>query len=250
MSRPATRVAVLAVIFFFVGVGTTAAGLAAIPDPGSAPSIYDDFSWSSTANGFWHVNAVGATAVIKDSLLTLRGHSIELDRRVQTDPYETVAVAKVRGIHFHKFDIGIGAYHAGTIGIEFDDDGVKCGRGTDFGWKIDFMKAWQHPPAGQWFYLEIAVTNPYPTKEALQRAEDLAEKGKKLKVSRVTCSMYDSGGHLVTTMTPMVPPPNAHYVGLDEAFLRTWDSGNDYQVDWFYTGPPSGIPASANLART
>ena len=250
MSRPVLRAIVLGLVFFFVGVSAAAIALAAIPDPGSAPSIYDDFNWSSTSNGFWHVNPIGATAEIRDSMLTVKGHSIELDRRLQTDPYQTVVLAKVRGLHFHKFDIGIGAYHAGTVGLEFDDDGVKCGRGTDFGWKINSMKPWHHPPTGQWFYLKISVTNPYPTTEAYNRAESEAEKGKKLKLVTLTCSMYDAGGRLVTSMTPRVPPPNAHYVGLDETFIRTWDSGNDYQVDWFYAGPPSGIPASVPATRT
>jgi hypothetical protein len=44
---------------------------------------------------------------------------------------------------------------------------------------------------------------------------------------------------------PKTPPPNAHYVSFDEVFMRTWDSPNEYQVDWFYAGPPSGNPGNA-----
>lgn len=236
------RVAVLTLIFFFLGIASAAAVFVYLPDPGSAPAVYDDFKWSSTANGFWHVNAIGARAEIKHSLLTLSGHSIELDHRLQTDPNQTVVAAKVRGLHFHKFGIGIGVYHAGTVGLEFDDDGAKCGRGTDFGWRIDFIKAWTTPPVNQWMYVEVAVTNPYPNPKDLQRAEKL-DNPKKLKPITLTCSIYDANGNLIASSSPKDPPANTHYVGLDEVFMRTWDSGNDYQVDWFYAGPASGLPA-------
>jgi hypothetical protein len=250
MSRPVLRAVVFALIFFFIGTGTAAIVLAAIPAPGSAPAIYDDFSWSSTSNGFWHVNAIGGKGIIKDSLLTLEGNSVELDRRLQTDPHETVVVARVRGIHFHRFALGVGVYHAGTVSLEFDDDGVKCGRGTDFGWKVDFMKGWEVPPAKQWFYLLLSVKNPYPDTEEREKAEEYADKtGTKLKPVTLTCSMYDAQGHLVASVTPRVPPPNASYPGLDEAYLRTWNSGNRYQIDWLYAGPPSGIPAKSLLTR-
>jgi hypothetical protein len=251
VNRPIVRAAVLALISLLLGVAAAAAVFAYIPDPGSAPSIFDDFKWDSTANGFWHVNAIGSHADIKKSILTLSGDSIELDRRVQTDPNQTVVVARVRGIHFHKFGLGEGVYHAGTLGLEFDDDGIKCGRGSDAGWRVDIMKKWSAAtaPAGQWFYLEISVTNPYPNVKDYNRAEQLVEakKLKKLTPVTLTCSWYDDSGHLLGRTTPHNPPPNAHYVGIDEVFMRTWDSKNDYQIDWFYAGPPSGNPAQGFL---
>lgn len=242
MSRP-LPIVIIAVIFLFVGVASASAFFEFLPDPGSSPSIFDDFNWSSTSNGYWHQNAYGATARIKDSLLTLSGDSIELDRRVQTDPYRTVIVAKVRGIQFHKFSLGIGVYHAGTVGLEFDNDGVKCGRGTDQGWQIDIMKAWTKPPANQWFYLGVDVKNPYPDPATIPQNDAL------LKPITLRCSMWDSTGHLVATDVASNPVPNTHYVGLDEAYMRTWDSGNLYQIDWFYAGPPSGNPARSFLQR-
>lgn len=248
MSRPFLRIAVIALIFFLVGVAAAAMVFAYLPDPGPSPAVYDDFKWSSTSNGFWHVNASGAQAIIKHSLLTLTGDSIELDRRMQTDPNMTVVVAKVRGRHFHKFGLGIGVWHAGTVGLEFDDDGAKCGRGTDYGWKVDFLKGWKPPPTNRWFYLAVAVKNPYPKSEDLKRAEQLADKtGKKLKPVTLTCSLYDAAGQLVASVTPTYPQPNAHYVGFDEVFMHTWDGRNDYQVDWFYAGPVSGVPAGPRL---
>src|SRR5947209_17071426 len=90
MNRRPVQWIVIALIFLLLGGAVGAAAAFAIPAAGSAPSIYDDFNWSSTANGFWHVNPVGATAQIKDGTLTLSGHAIELDRRVQTDPHATV----------------------------------------------------------------------------------------------------------------------------------------------------------------
>lgn len=248
MNRTVVQGVVIALVFLFLGVAGTAAVMAYLPDPGSAPAIFDDFQWSSTANGFWHVNPIGATAQIEHSVLTLSGHSIELDRRVQTDPYETVVAARVRGLSFNRFALGIGLYHAGTVGMEFDDDGVKCGRGTDYGWQVDFLKGWTRPPVGQWVYLVITVKNPYPNPKDLQRAEKNPDA--KLKPVTLTCAMYDANRHLVARIAPTQPPPNAHYVALDEAFMRTWDSGNDYQVDWFYTGPPAGIPDHALLPST
>lgn len=235
------RGAVIALIFLFVGVAGAAAVFEYMPNAGSAPSIFDDFKWNSTANGFWHVNATGATATVKDSLLTLKGDTIELDRRVQTDPYSTVLLAKVRARQFDKFDIGIGAYHAGTITLEFDADGVKCGWGSDLGWEIGIMKQWSPPPFNQWYYLRMDVGNPYPNVPNPVLAKIPPEK---LKPVNMRCSVYDSAGHLIATEVPKDPPPNAHYVSLDEAFLRTWDSHNDYQIDWYYVGPPSGIPHS------
>ncbi|HEX8919765.1 MAG TPA: hypothetical protein VF898_14775, partial [Chloroflexota bacterium] len=144
----------------------------------------------------------------------------------------------------HKFAMGIGVYHAGTMGVEFDDDGVKCGRGTDFGWKIDIMKIWKNPPAHQWFYLKLAVNNPYPDPKALQWAEIHLPT---IKPVSITCSFFDSRGKLLSRDVPVNPPPNGHYVALDEVFMRTWDSGNDYHVDWFYAGPASGIPGPVGL---
>ena len=246
MNRPLVRSAVIALIFTCLGVATAAAVFAYFPDPGSAPSIFDDFKWNTTANGFWHVNAIGASADIKNSILTLSGHDIELDRRLQTDPNVTVVVAKVRGLHFHKFGLGIGVYHAGTVGIEFDDDGIKCGRGSDYGWQINYLKAWNTPPVGQWFYLLVSVKNPYPNPDDLRRAEQIADaKNTKLKPVTLTCSVYGAQGNLISRVVPKTPPPNAHYVSFDEVFMRTWDSPNEYQVDWFYAGPPSGNPGNA-----
>lgn len=245
MSRSFLRGAVIALMFLFLGVAGAAAVMAYIPDPGSAPSIFDDFAWSSTANSFWHVNPVGATATIKNNMLTLKGDSIELDRRVQTDPYVTTVMARVRATHFHKFAIGLGIYHAGTISEEFDDDGVKCGRASDFGYRIDIVKPWKPPPTGQWFILRLDAINPYPNPADYAKVQNLDPS--KWKHVRVTCSLYDSTGRLIASISPTKPYTNTHYIGLDEAYVRTWDSQNDYQVDWFYSGPLSGIPAEARL---
>ncbi len=242
ITRP-LQILVIGLIFLFVGVASAAAYFELLPVPGSAPSIYDDFAWNSTANGFWHVNAYGAKAEIKHSILTLKGDSIELDRRVQTDPFETVVMARVRGVAFHKFALGLGLYHAGTISLEFDNDGVKCGRGTDFGWRIDIMKKWAPPPAGAWFYLGVDVVNPYPDPRKTPKDYSLA------KPVKLRCSIWDTNGRLVATDLVKTPPPNAHYVGLDEAYMRTWDSDNTYQIDWIYAGPPSGNPAKGVLQR-
>jgi hypothetical protein len=173
-------------------------------------------------------------------MLTLSGDSIELDRRMQTDPNATVVMARVSAAHFHKFGLGIGVYHAGTLGMEFDDDGIKCGRGTDRGWRVDFVKGWKVPPVGRWFYLKIVVVNPYPNPTSYAAAPS-----NKLKPVTLTCSAYDAQGRLIGQITPRDPVPNAHYIALDEVFVRTWDSRNDYQVDWFYAGPPAGVPAMA-----
>jgi len=236
---------VIAMIFLFVGVAGAAAVFEYMPDPGSAPSIYDDFAWSSTANGFWHVNAIGAKAIIKNSILTLTGHQIELDRRLQTDPTETIAVVKVRGLSFKRFGMGLGIYHSGTLSMEFDSEGIKCGRATDHGYFINILKRWKKPPIGQWFYLELDVTNPYPQNGLSPKAWAKVQKldYSKQKPVTVRCAAYDATGRLIKSITPTRPRTNTHYVGLDEAFLRTWDSHNLYQVDWFYAGPPSGSPA-------
>lgn len=248
MKRSLLPAAVIALIFLLLGVAGAALAFAYLPDPGSPPSVYDDFAWSSVGNGYWHVNPVGASAEIKDNLLTLKGDTIELDRRVQTDPLETVVLAKVRGLSFHKFGLGIGVYHAGTVGLEFDNDGVKCGRGTDYGWKVDFLRAWKTPPVNQWFYVGISVRNPFPTEQALRKAEIIADKtNTKLKPITLRCYLFDAQKHLIAAEQPSNPPPNAHYVGFDEVFLRTWDSANDYQVDWLYAGPVSGIPQGITL---
>lgn len=244
MNRSTVRLAVLGVIFILIGVASTAAVLAYLPDTGTPPSVYDDFTWSTTANGFWHVNADGAKAIIKNSLLTMTGDMVELDHRLQTDPKETVVVAKVRGLKFTKFGLGIGVYHSGTVGLEFDKDGVKCGRGTDQGWTVDYIKGWKSPPVHQWYYLLLSVKNPYPSFDALQKAETYADEHEtKLKPIKMVCAVYDSQQHLVGKVVPTQPPPNAHYQAFDEVFMHTWDRGNTYQVDWFYAGPPSGIPA-------
>ncbi len=226
----------VALVALCVGIAGTAAVLAFLPDPGSGPSIYDDFNWSSTGNGYWHVNPIGATATIKNGLLTLEGHDIELDRRIQTDPAVTIAVARVRGLSFRRFGMGLGVYHSGTVALEFDNEGFKCGRGSNVGWRVDLMKSWTTPPTGQWFTLKVKVTNPYPT-IAEQKAVAHLD-ASQLKPVTVQCSVYDSHDHLISTVTPTDPEPNAHYDALDEAYMRTWDSGNKYQIDWFYSGPP------------
>jgi hypothetical protein len=237
MRKPFVQGLVIALVALFLGVAGTAAVLAYLPDPGSTPSIFDDFNWSSTSNGYWHVNAIGASATIKNGLLTLSGHSIELDKRLQTDPHVTIAAAKVRATQFRRFGLGLGVYHSGTVALEFDNEGFKCGRGTDFGWRVDVMKSWTTPPTGQWFILKVKVTNPYPT--AKEQAKVAHLDASQLKPVTVQCSVYDANGKLLSTTTPIDPQPNAHYNALDEAYMRTWDSGNAYQLDWFYAGPPT-----------
>jgi hypothetical protein len=241
ISRRFLQGLVLASIGLCIGVAGTAAVLAYIPDAGSPPSIFDDFNWSSTANGFWHVNPVGGDAIIKNGLLTLSGHSVELDKRVQTDPLVTVASIRVRAIHFGKFGFGIGLFHSGTIGMEFDSDGIKCGRGTDFGYRIDFVLTPQALPVpGQWYYLQMSLKNPYPNPADDAKASLLpAAKRKKI---RFVCSVYNSSGRLLGQDIAVNPPPNTHYAALDEAYMRTWDSGNNYQVDWVYVGSRGGDP--------
>src|SRR5947209_4742346 len=103
VSRPVLRLAVVALIFTFLGVAASAAAFALIPNQGSAPGIFDDFKWNSIDNAYWHVNEYGATATIKDSILTFKGNSIELDHRLQTDPVSTVVTARVRSAHLRKF---------------------------------------------------------------------------------------------------------------------------------------------------
>lgn len=237
MSRAVVRMVVIAIIAGFVGIALSAGAFALIPDPGSAPSIFDDFAWNSTANGFWHIDESGATATIKNSILTLKGNSIELDRRVQTDPNETVVALRVRATQFDKFGFGLGVYHAGTVGMEFDTDGVRCGRGSDLGYHVEVIKPFTTPPVGQWFYLAISVVNPYPPPTKVPNVDDTL-----LKHVTLRCSVWDDKGHLLGEEVATNPPPNAHYVAFDEAYLRTWDDRNNYQVDWFYAGPPRGDP--------
>jgi hypothetical protein len=249
MRRAAWRFLAIGFIALSVGVAGAAAVLAYIPDTGSAPSIFDDFNFSSTANGFWHVNADGASDRIARGTLKLSGNSIELDRRLQTDPKETVVVIKVRAHRFQKFGFGLGIYHSGTIGMEFDPDGIKCGRGTDHGYSVDILQSWRHPPVDRWFYLEMTLLNPYPDQKVLDRLGDIDPD--KLKKVGFTCAAYDQSGRLLNAIAVKSPPPNTHYVALDEAYIRTWDGGNDYQVDWFYAGPPQGnpLPAVIRTAR-
>jgi hypothetical protein len=197
------------------------------------------------------VNSYGGTDQIKNGVLTLSGQTIELDRRVQTDPYATYMTVRVRGRHFYKFGFGLGVYHAGTIGIEFDNDGVKCGRGTDHGYQTDVFKTWtpDTAPVNQWLYLRLEVVDPYPnpTPALLNYLSNLDES--KLKPVTEICSLYDSSGRLLAQDIAKSPPPNTHYVGLDEAYIRTWDSGNEYQVDWAYVGSNTGDPLNA-IAHT
>lgn len=248
MSRSLARAAVLVLLGLFLGIAGAAAVLAYLPNPGSPPSVYDAFNWSSTANGFWHVNPDGATARIAHGNLTLSGHSIELDRRVQTDPTETVMSVRIRASSFDKFGMGIGAFHSGTIGMELDADGIKCGRGTEFGYRIDFIKPWAKPPTNKWMYLELAVKNPYPNPKVLAKLANVDPQ--KLKPVTERCAAYDAAGHLLGSETAGFPRPNAHYAGFDQAYLRTWDSHNDYQIDWVYVGPRSGDPLARIVGFT
>ena len=239
MVQTVLRILVIGAIFFFVGVAGAAAYFAYLPGPASAPAFFDEFNSSGTTRAFWHANSYGASFAVHGSSLLMSGSQLELDRRIQTDPKKTIVFAKVSGIDFHKFAIGFGVYHAGTVGIEFDNDGVKCGRGTEHGWKIDYLRAWTKPPVGQWFYLELDVTNPYP---GAKKVTPEMKKG-----STITCAVYDSTGHLVVRDVATNPPSNTQYVALDEAYLRMWDGNNKYRVDWFYAGPPSGNPMARSL---
>lgn len=239
MARTLIRVVVIAAIFFFVGVASSAAYFAALPGPASTPGFFDEFNDAATTQAFWHVNSYGAKISVHHSALTMKGDTLELDHRIQTDPKQTIIIARVRGIQLHKFALGFGVYHAGAIALEFDNDGVKCGRGTDHGWKIDYLQAFARPPIGTWYYLELGVINPYPN---VKHFTPKMKKGLKL-----VCAIYDSNGRLMARVVPNDPAPTGHYNGLDEAYLRTWDSGNLYQVDWVYAGPPSGNPVGSIL---
>lgn len=242
-------VIVIALICTLLGAAIATVVLVSLPSPGTPPAIYDTFAWNSTRDGFWHVHAYGASTVVDNSRLTLEGNSIELDRLLQTDPKTTIVVARVRGVSFHKFAIGIGSYHNGTITTEFDNDGAKCGWGSGQGWQVAFIKGWAVPPVGKWFYVEVRVVNPYPgwTPQQLSTLNSQTE-----KAPVITCALFDSSGKLIGAVTPTAPAfglSNAHYVALDEAFMRTWDSQNDYQIDWFYAGPPSGLPMHLVLPK-
>jgi hypothetical protein len=240
MTRRTLEFAVIAFVALCLGIGGTAVVLALIPDAGSPPSIYDDFNWNSTANGYWHVHSTGGAADIAHSNLTLRGDSVELDKRFQTDPSVTVISAKLRASYFHKLGIGVATYHAGTAGLEIDSDGIKCGRGTDFGYRVDPVTTWITPPTNQWLYVEVTIANPYPTTAEQLAADQLPPE--KLIRPTITCSAWDSHGKLLGTVVAKNPPPNTHYVAIDEAYMRTWDSANNYQIDWVYAGPVSGNP--------
>lgn len=240
MSRSRLRFALVAFLALCLGVAGTATALALIPNAGSPPSIYDDFNWSSTANGYWYLRTYGATARLANSLLTIKGNNAELDKRFQTDPNQTVVSARLRASFFHKMGIGMGSYHSGTIGLEIDSDGIKCGRGTDFGYRVNPVVSWVKQPTGRWFYVRISVVNPYPTIEAQRAAANLPPE--KLKRPTIRCSAWDAGGKLLGTVAANNPVPNTNYASIDEAYIRTWDSFNNYQVDWVYAGPPSGDP--------
>lgn len=249
MRRGTVRMLVVGFIALLLGGAVTAAGVWAIPNSGSAPSIFDDFSFSSTGNGFWHVNAIGARAEILNGRLTLAGNTIELDRRIQTDPFRTIVVARMRGLRMHKFALGLGVFHSGTISLEFDSDGVKCGRGTDQGWQVDFVKPWNPPPDGTWYYAGIQVVNPYPKITPAQQAKLNAIDSSLWKPVIITCALWDASGRLLGSSTPTFPRPNAHYASFDEAYVRTWDSNNRYQLDWLYAGPPSGLPVRLRFPK-
>jgi len=240
VARSIAQGTVIALIFLFVGVAGAAAFFGYLPNPGSPPSVYDDFRFSTPSNGFWHVNADGAAAKVTGSLITLHGAQIELDHRLQTDPHSTVVVARVRGWSFQKFALGIGGYHSSSVSVELDSDGVKCVRATDNGTKVDFMRVWKKPPAGQWLYLALVVQNPYP--HPPKHLDVATEKGINL-----TCALYGSRGVLTSADRPTDPPASVHYPGIDEVYFRTWDTHNDYQLDWIYAGPSQGIPHSAHL---
>jgi hypothetical protein len=234
MGSWALRVLVVGLIFLCLGIAGSAAVFALMPSPGSPPGIFDTFDWDSMSNGYWHASPYGGTASINGSRLTLAGHTVELDRRLQTDPYDTVVAVRVRGLGFDKLGFGISGLHSANVGMEFDSDGIKCGYGSDEGWIVPVLKGWTAPPTRQWFYLVLSVRNPYPT------VTSSAATG--TKPIGVTCSAYDGRGRLLNSVTATRPPPNAKYPGFDEVYLRTWDSKNRYQVDWLYAGPPSGSP--------
>lgn len=234
MSRATLRVVIIGLIGVLLGVFAAAVAFAFVPGPGNAPSVYDDFRWSSISNGFWHVNEDGGQATIVNGIMTLAGAETEVDHAFQTDPYRTVMVAKVRGLSFYKFDIALGSYHGNTVSLEFDNDGFRCGRGTDNGWTVDDMKLWKTPPTGKWFYLKLSLVNPYPNVVNLPT--------KPAKSVPVTCTVYDASGHQVAHDVAIHPPSNLRYPGVDQMSMRTWDNNNKYQVDWVYAGPVAGDP--------
>lgn len=236
MNHRALQGAVVAVIFLFLGVATAAAVLAFIPNPGSPPSVFDDFNFASTSNGFWHVDTTGGTVTIKDSVVTMSGAMTELDHRLQTDPHRTIVVVKIRGLKFGKFAIGLGQYKADTVGLEFDNDGAKCTWPTQGGESVQILKGWKRPPAGQWFYLVLSVTNPYPRVQTLTSSMT--------KPIEIACTAYDASGRPLNPALPAPMASNVHYAGFDQVYIRTWDSGNRYQIDWLYAGPASGNPVS------
>jgi hypothetical protein len=217
-----------------LGVAIAAVAFASVPEAGSAPSIYDEFNWSSIANRYWHLSADGGGASISNGHLRIHGDTVELDRRLQTDPRETVVAVKIRPSQMHRLAFGLGEYRSGSVGLEFDDDGIKCGRQAVQGWRVDFLKAWSKPPLGQWFYLVVKARNPYPRVSNLSVAQT--------KPISLTCAAYDAHQRLIASVSPSSPPSKVHYAGLDQVYIRTWDSRNDYALDWIYAGPASGSP--------
>jgi hypothetical protein len=242
MKRAVWRWIVAAVILLLLGSAAGAAAVWAIPNEGSPPSIFDSFAYSSTGSGYWHVNADGAHAIIADGTLNMVGNSIELDHRLQSDPYSTVAVAKIRASSFDRFALGLGLYHSGTITFEFDVDGAKCGRGSDVGYAVDFVKPWNPPPLNTWFYAGIRIKNPYPNPTPALLRKLSNEDSDLWKPVTISCELWNSAGQKIAEITPTTPRPNTHYASIDEAFMRTWDDKNNYTVDWFYAGPPAAIP--------
>ncbi len=114
---------------------------------------------------------------------------------------------------------------------------------TDHGYRIDPVTMWTNPPLNQWFYLYMVVVNPYPNPAVLAKLGNVDYS--QLKPVTLHCAAYDAKGNLIKYVTASNPPPNTHYAALDEAYVRTWDSQNDYKVDWFYAGPPAGDPLNA-----
>ena len=86
----------------------------------------------------------------------------------------------------------------------------------------------------------MRIRNPYPNPEDYGRIR--AKDPELLKPVTLQCAAYDAAGRLVGKVVPRNPPPNANYPSFDMVHISMWDSGNHYEVDWIYAGPPSGSP--------